>query len=695
MSGSTWVALDGTDPDTFGATCWVSDVGAYVGPIPVPELDPAVVLPVDASKVTYLIVPPNPDGDDGHVAGSGAYAYTITDHFRQEYLPDELDVYGDPSALDSGAHLFVMWFPFGSGLAPADLPVMVISPFDLAPAGWVAGGLLGATPPDDPETGTDGGSPADLEPVSWTLHDTDGSLIGTLANVKDGNWQHELSAPGALSCKVAADDALFSSLTPKRIIKAWWRGGCRMAARIDGSAVDLAVDGRRWREFNQLPGVLNVLADGIVCPDAELVDATGSQRWFGYMSAAGAWYDASDWVSPIATAWASETGVRANRPEGLDFPNPSWIAVNGPDVDESDGAVQYFRKSFTLSSTINYQILATGDNTLTLWLDGQQLVQSEDLGLNWQHLAQVTGTIGAGTHLLAAKVANKPPRPRWTYSANPMGLILTLQRVHTNGDVYEETPVVNSNASWKASDAAVGFRRGDVIATIFDEARARGVPAFTTLSRGFTHTLDSNGDAWADAPGEYALDVQSTVLDGVTALSEKDIDVDVDFDTLTLQVFNRKGTDLSGSVTIKAYTPSTPDGSATALRVERVEPKFNTALVRKADGTFAWVEDSASVADFGRIETGLELGSTSETSTAEDVAAAVFLESAHTAYTFTVEISTLTGPQPYVNFNVGDSITLIDDEGASRKARVMAITVAFDQKLERWVPTLEVTVDRS
>jgi hypothetical protein len=249
VSGDTWVALDGTDPDVFftGTACWISDTGAYTGAVPIVELADALWVPDDAARVVYLIVPPNPDAQDDHVLGTGAYAYTVTNPYEQDYAASGITETGDPAAPDSGSHLFVVWFPLGPVTDPVDLPTLIVSPLDLAPVGWVSGGrlTLSSGGSDTPETGADGGAPADPDAVTVTLHDTDGSLLGTLGIVNAVQWQHELSAPGSLTCKVGEDDPLYADLTPKRIVKAWWRGSPRMAARIDSSGIDLAQDGRR------------------------------------------------------------------------------------------------------------------------------------------------------------------------------------------------------------------------------------------------------------------------------------------------------------------------------------------------------------------------------------------------------------------------------------------------------------------
>lgn len=522
---------------------------------------------------------------------------------------------------------------------------------------------------------------------SIALFDEDGNWLANLPNAAGITWQHELSAPGALSCRLPLDDVSTAQATPKRILKVFWRGQARLAARIDSSGVTVAVDGRRWREFSNLPGVLNMLADGLIYPETGLDHATSSQRWFGYMSRTGSWTSSGNWTSALGAAYNdSSQGYFSRQPEGLSYPNPSWIAKRDITSIEPAGQVQVFRRGFTTTTAnLNYQILATADDFLTLWLDGEQLYSTDSQKpYQWQELQQITGVLPAGYHVLAAKVVNM----KW-YGHNVMGFILTMQQLQADGEVVLGSPIVNTNSGWAVADNAPGFRRADVIATIFGEALARGVKAFQVLTLGFTHDRDSHGVAWSDAPGEYELDTMTTVLDGVQTMTEKALDVDVDADTLTLHGYNRAGADKFSTVKLDVGV------SLVDHRVERVEAKGNTALVQLADGTYAEQVDAASDAEYGRIEVGLQLGSTADTDTAAEVATAAFAESADTAYSITSTASTLAGPQVYVDWTVGDSIGVPDETATGYlKARVMSVTVDASSDGPPKV-TPELVLDRS
>lgn len=708
MAGDTWVALDGRDSQSYTATVWISDVGPYTGPNPATLLGGSSWIPSDSSEVDYLIVPPNPDGHDDHVLGSGTWAYTVGDNYQQWYFTDGSppNSTGNPSTLDSGAHLFVVFFvdgfdPVGD---PATLPTPSMSPLDLTPVGWASGGRLSFTPPgfqfgglelaiDTTPHAAEGAIGFAFGGMTLTatsgrpamaLYDESGQWLTNLPNASGITWQHELSAPGSLTCRLPLDDPATAQATARRILKVYWRGRARMAARINGSGVDLAVDGRAWREFSNLPGVLAMLADANTYPETALYAAADTQRTFGFMSVEGPWYVPDDWVTPIGVRWSAETDVKAGRPAGLDYPDPSWIAKNGPHHVEATGATQYFRRTFTTTaSTLRYQILATADNQLTLYLDGERLITPDmQQGLTWTQLLQVTGVLDPGEHLLAAKVTNDRPRPGHPY--NPLSLILTLQQLQPNGDVVLGTPIVNSDETWLVSNASVGFRRADILLTLWAEALARGVKAVQVLTLGFDHDHDSRGQAWTDAPKEYTAEVNTSLLDVAATMTEADMDLDVDFDTLTVNGFNQAGQDLSATVHLLLGKDG---GALVSHHVDRAEMKFNVVLAQKADGTYAEFIDAAASADY-RMESGLSLGSTTEDQTAEELAAGALAEGAGTQYSFTTRVSPLAGPQAYVDYGVGDIVSVPDDAGVLVPVRVMALTVDASTEVPSVTPEL-------
>jgi hypothetical protein len=510
-----------------------------------------------------------------------------------------------------------------------------------------------------------------------SLYDTDGTFLTDLPLAAGIQWQDETSAPGALSLRLPLDDAATAQATSRRILKVYWRGAFRQAARIDSSSTDVAVDGRMWREWSNLPGLLSILGGVPVYPEYGLDRTSSGTRTFGYMSryGHGAWLDSGNWTPAIGVRWSDMTGPRAGLPAGLDFPNPKWISKRGPMSDEPAFSHQWFRKMFDTTSQMTVQILATGDNFLDLWLDGEHIVESSSQNaFTWRDAFQVSQILPpspvGGRHTIAARIRNNRDAAN---IPNRMGFLFTMQEVDASGNVIEQPPIINSDEDWIVSDVAPGFRRAEVVTRVWSESNLYEYAATGLINLGFSITHDTDGNLWEDAPAEYTVDVGSSVLDALATFTEKDIDAAIDPDTLRLHMWNRRGADKTGTVRLGLGRDG---GNLLAHRVERVEPQYNTILMQLKDGRWVQRQTLAAVTANGREATGLSVGSTSDTGSANQVADAQLADLALPTVTFTSQVSSLTGPQMYVDYDLGDTINVPDENGAGYyAARVMAVTV--------------------
>lgn len=516
------------------------------------------------------------------------------------------------------------------------------------------------------------------------LYDTDGvTWLANLTEAENVQAQQQIGAPGVIQFKIPVDQA--GEVVGKRIVKAVYRGRTVQSARVDGYSTDYAVDGLKWRSYT-LPGLLAITADIATYPEYELGRKGGTSRSFGYMSRTGDWLAFGNWTPGEGVPWSQETDIKKGRGFRFDLVgDPWWIAKRGDSYIEPGGALQYFRRQFTLAERTYYQIICTADDELTLWLDGQQIFAPSQQGnTSWHSAYTLSGTLEPGAHVLAAEVAN------WvaTYTNNPMALILTMRKADaTTGDPVKGTPLIITDPHWSVSDIYPGARRADVLRTILDEGRARGVRAAQILSTGFSRDVDSAGKAWPDAPGEYAVDIGSTLSDAVTRFAQTGPDVVIDPDRLTLQAFGRLGADISADVTLELGVSLT--GHAVAV----TEAGANTALMQLADGTWIEQQDGTALGLYGRAEVGVSLGSTADTASAAQVAAAQFSETAHGSKSFTTTHSAFAGPQPWRDYELGDTIAVSDGSGGVYKARVMALTIEGNGETPTITP--ELVLDRS
>ena len=123
----------------------------------------------------------------------------------------------------------------------------------------------------------------------------------------------------------------------------------------------------------------------------------------------------------------------------------------------------------------------------------------------------------------------------------------------------------------------------------------------------------------------------------------------------------------------------------------RVEPQLKTfALIRTKGG---WATKSSDVIDDnGRRETFLEFGNTKEEATARGIADRLLKRTGKPIVLATsVEAIPVSGARPFLDFKVGDRITIPNPAGNSTNpARVLSIAMQMDGNGLRYSPELEV-----
>ena len=522
-------------------------------------------------------------------------------------------------------------------------------------------------------------------PAAHLFDKTGVTWIADLVNARNIQWQAELSRPGTASFEVPLVDA--GAIGDHSVVKFSYHGAIRFGCVIRSEAVAAAVDGTTWIKYDTQPGLLSLLNEAVVYPENGLSRRSPATRAFGYMSVDGPWRVTSEWVAPQAMVW----GIGHHHSKPAEFatldPTANWIAYTNPNTTVSVNTINYFRASFTLAAAQDLQLMCAGDNFAEVYLDGECIVAADRLNIaGWRTATQVSTRLAAGTHLLAAKVENSPFTSSEFGGANPIGFILSVLPVDTNGDPIPNTPILHTDTTnWLVSDGVPepGWSRAWVLGKLVAEARTRGVRGPLLLDPDFTDALDSDGVAFTDR-GEYAIDVATTGLaDVVAQLCEADIDVDVDPATMTLQCFNRKGADRHATVALQLGKDG---GYLKAYDTTRSAARFTSVLTQLANGTWLATQDTAGLAATGLVEVGLNIGSTNSVVTAANIARSQLAESAQSLVSFVGEPSTLGGPVAYVDYGLGDSIAVPGHRGVGViKARVLSITVdASAEPVRAW-----------
>lgn len=529
-----------------------------------------------------------------------------------------------------------------------------------------------------------------VAPPSYALYAEDGQRW--IANLPRaiGSWQDANNDPGSLSIRIPAADCAL--MLGRRIVKAYWQGEARQGARLMTWKTELAVDGTRWRRYDAQRGLLAMLDDCAVYPEYGFTRAAGDQRIFGFMSgsepgtgsiSSPVFFVRSWWQRPVGLQMSADTGYRKGVPAGMSAADPYWLTfgTTPSDVYTNKDADQviYLRKWFITREQIDYDILLAADDAATLWIDGQQLITpATNQRFGWKQAQTVSGTFEAGQHMIGIRVANR-------HGATPIAVAFVLRQLDGKGNPVAPYYIRSDPGSgWLVNDGTgpPSWRPAEVVRTILDENAAFGVHAANQLDPGFGYVFDSNAVDWAHR-GTYSFPVGTSLLQVVQQFGDDGIDWAVHPHTMTLQAWQRRGSDKHTTVALQL---GENDGNLKTYDVQTTAATINTGLVHLADGTWLQVSDATAVAADGVVVAGLSMGSTRDADTATAQALAILAETANDVHTSTAEPSTLIGALAYRDYQVGDSINVPTEDGtAMMKARVLAISVdATGEVVRAW-----------
>jgi hypothetical protein len=216
---------------------------------------------------------------------------------------------------------------------------------------------------------------------------------------------------------------------------------------------------------------------------------------------------------------------------------------------------------------------------------------------------------------------------------------------------------------WAAASA------GQIMGDLLAEAIARG--ALRDVTFDFTDALDSSG-----APFEVLLDLSERAGSDLlrVAMRHAELAVDVQMTPqLELRYFNSRGVDRTAGPAAVVLRP----GQVASVGLEGEGVIKNTLLVEGPTG-FSDRQHAGSAATYGRREGYLALANAKSADQINLAADRVLGEQATPADAISLEIVDGAGPQPYVDFDLGDYVLAPDDTGAMTAQRVMALTVHED-----------------
>jgi hypothetical protein len=251
------------------------------------------------------------------------------------------------------------------------------------------------------------------------------------------------------------------------------------------------------------------------------------------------------------------------------------------------------------------------------------------------------------------KVTGETRTGSYIRGGNFAGLLLTIATLNNKGEISE---VIHRSkpAGWLTTqNPEPGWKPAQILHALVQEAKARGVLGTDALRFGFTPFTDSYGRPWGSKVEDKSFNLGDDVLSVARKLAEEsEIDVWMDQERLVLHAAPFRGDDKSQGADVVAFRPG---HSARAFDVETEQSRGTYLLVETEHG---WFEAGSVGANFriGRVESIVSLGNALSIADAEKTAASLLDMHAEDSYDVSLTTTDLTGPRPYVDYDIGDVV---------------------------------------
>lgn len=545
-------------------------------------------------------------------------------------------------------------------------------------------------------------------------------VIDMVPTYVSANILDEIKGDGSGSFKVSVDDPRFSE-TPElanylNVAQVAVDGvicGAFLLKNVHRQLVGTGENAQVVFEFSG-PGLREWFRHAVVYPENHnhlpLESLQPGTRYFNFSSPQGNWYNAADWTFPTRMVQVRDTtvgwtaGSTSGNPWGTspvgwpDVQNQSVFWVWDRDTRPSappTGDV-YFRREFATTDTrATYTLFVTADSSFQAYIDGVP-ISAQNLKDSWHYLWEGAIDLGPGTHVLAIKASNYD-------NTSPAGMACLLYKNGTTADavlagdtntnVEAQLLAWSGDPYWKCLGypaRAPGWTAGDVLSTLIQEGKDRGVAAMQRLELTFTPSADSNGEVWTE-PLDWTFDIGLTYYDVVTRLEELACEVYVDPATFQVYAYNKQGTDRSVQ-TSTSQAVEFKRGHNVLTATEDSQVNFvNSFLVSYGDTKIAEVVDTYNqIPTVGRIEGYAATDSSYDKKTATSVANKMLELGKDPLDSATVTITDVEDHTPWKDFRVGDWV-LGPGATGQRQRRVVSIAAAADDKTGN--PVFEVELD--
>lgn len=257
------------------------------------------------------------------------------------------------------------------------------------------------------------------------------------------------------------------------------------------------------------------------------------------------------------------------------------------------------------------------------------------------------------------------------------GVIEQIRRVHTDqSDIVRISGrgvrALLEGAIVDISDRSYTSKTvGYIMKELFDEAVARN--ALDGLSITFNNTTDSDGAAFTS---EHTVTIEEKLGTNLNEIAGRHQELAVDVwvkPDMTVNYYLERGTDRT-----TGNNPLVLRVGESVVNYERTEegPIRNYLLaVYSSDSIIRDDERAGSIAANGRQESFLSLTNIQDSLTADKSIARTLDNLETTTVGATLELAEA-GPQPYIDFEIGDWVVVADEDGNRENFRVRAVTMS-------------------
>ena len=243
------------------------------------------------------------------------------------------------------------------------------------------------------------------------------TYLGTLNQALSSEFIDEFNATGFGTVQVPLFSADADLLQKDRVVRVIYYNSVRFAWFVETREQVLADASNQYVLTASGRGLLGWLEDAIVYPQGGLTNFQSPDRPFNWASGpAGGWRTSGNYASAVGVEWRNDTTARKNLPVRWKDRRAQWIWRTNPTANVARGTVNWFYRDFTLTESKRISFFASCDNSMDVFLDGQQIFASSDFdneAPSFTQMSRFTIRLGVGTHTIAARVRNDKPWERY------------------------------------------------------------------------------------------------------------------------------------------------------------------------------------------------------------------------------------------------------------------------------------------